>query len=218
MAKQVAHEIKNPLTPMKLSVQHLRQAFHDRAANLDEILDTVTKTIVEQIETLSRIASEFSHFGRMPRRKLEECDLQDVLRESIQLFEQDRNVVFSCHFAPSLPPIFADREELRRAFINLIRNGIQAMDGKGRIDIHTEHEEGEVRITIRDEGKGIPEEVQDKLFQPNFSTKTDGMGLGLAIVKKTVDDLGGTVVLVPAEGKGTAARISLPLKEEGEGS
>jgi len=216
MAKQVAHEIKNPLTPMKLSVQHLRQAFHDRASNLDEILNTVTTTLVEQIETLSRIASEFSHFARMPRRRFEACDLQDVLRESTQLFEQDRNIVFSSRIEPGLPPVQADREELRRAFINLIRNGIQAMDGKGRIDIEARREEGGVRITIRDEGKGIPEELRAKLFQPNFSTKTDGMGLGLAIVKKTVDDLGGSVALLPAEGKGTVASIFLPLEEVGE--
>jgi two-component system nitrogen regulation sensor histidine kinase NtrY len=216
MAKQVAHEIKNPLTPMKLSVQHLRQAFHDRAGNLDEIMETVTKTIIDQIETLSRIASEFSHFGRMPKRHMEECDLQAVLQESAQLFEQDRNILFSYDFASSLPPIIADREELRRAFINLIRNGIQAMDGKGRIDIRTAREESGISITIRDEGKGIPEEMRGKLFQPNFSTKTDGMGLGLAIVKKTIDDLGGTVELLPVEGKGTVARIFLPLtgKEE----
>jgi two-component system nitrogen regulation sensor histidine kinase NtrY len=216
MAKQVAHEIKNPLTPMKLSVQHLRQAFHDRAENLNEILDAVTKTIIDQIETLSRIASEFSHFGRMPRRQVGECDLHAVLRESAQLFEQDRNIVFSFRLAPSLPPVLADREELRRAFINLIRNGIQAMDGRGRIDIRTGQEEGGIRITIRDEGRGIPEEMRGKLFQPNFSTKTDGMGLGLAIVKKTIDDLGGTVSLLPAEGKGTEASIFLPLagKEE----
>jgi signal transduction histidine kinase len=216
MAKQVAHEIKNPLTPMKLSVQHLRQAFHDRAANLDEILNTVTATLVEQIETLSRIASEFSHFARMPRRRFEACDIQDVLRESTQLFEQDRNIVFSSRIDPGLPAVQADREELRRAFINLIRNGIQAMDGKGRIDIEARREEGGVRITIRDEGKGIPEELRAKLFQPNFSTKTDGMGLGLAIVKKTIDDLGGSVVLLPAEGKGTIASIFLPLEEVGE--
>lgn len=215
MAKQVAHEIKNPLTPMKLSVQHLRQAFRDRAEGFGGILETVSETIIEQIETLSRIASEFSHFGQMPRRKPEECDLHGVLRESVQLFEQDRNVVVSSHFAPSIPPILADREELRRAFINLIRNGIQAMEGKGRIEIRTSREEGGIRITIRDEGKGIPEEMRDKLFQPNFSTKTDGMGLGLAIVKKTISDLGGTVALIPAEGKGTVASIFLPLPEEG---
>jgi len=217
MAKQVAHEIKNPLTPMKLSVQHLRQAFRDRAEGFSEILETVSKTIIEQIETLSRIASEFSHFGQMPRRKLEECDLHVVLRESVQLFEQDRNVVVSSHLAPSIPPILADREELRRAFINLIRNGIQSMDGRGRIEIRTAREEGGIRITIRDEGKGVPEEMRDRLFQPNFSTKTDGMGLGLAIVKKTVGDLGGPVLLLPAEGKGTIASIFLPLPDEGGG-
>lgn len=210
MAKQVAHEIKNPLTPMRLSVQHLRQAFRDKVQNFDEILDTVSRTIIEQIDTLSRIASEFSHFARMPRRQLVQCDVNALLRESVELFQHDRNVRFSFSLADRLPSALGDKEEVRRAFINIIRNGIQAMGEKGRIDIETRGADGGVRITIRDHGKGIPAEMREKLFQPNFSTKTDGMGLGLAIVKKTFDDMGGTVTLEPAEGGGTAARFFIP--------
>jgi two-component system, NtrC family, nitrogen regulation sensor histidine kinase NtrY len=210
MAKQVAHEIKNPLTPMRLSVQHLRQAFRDKARNFEDILDTVSRTMIEQIDTLSRIASEFSHFARMPRRQLVQCEVNDLLRESVELFQHDRNVRFSFSLADGLPSVVGDKEEVRRAFINIIRNGIQAMEEKGRIDIVTGATEGGIRITIRDQGKGIPGEMREKLFQPNFSTKTDGMGLGLAIVKKTFDDMGGTVALEPAEGGGTAAIIFIP--------
>ncbi len=211
MAKQVAHEIKNPLTPMRLSIQHLRQTYRDKAHDFDQILDNVTRTVIDQIDTLSRIASEFSHFARMPRRQLGECNVNEVLKESVRLFAQDAGVGFDVTTDASVRLVTADREELRRAFINIIRNGIQAMDGHGRIVITTERRETAVRIRIRDFGKGIPEEMNEKLFQPNFSTKTDGMGMGLAIVKKTVDDLGGTVTIARAPRKGTVVTIELPV-------
>jgi two-component system nitrogen regulation sensor histidine kinase NtrY len=211
MAKQVAHEIKNPLTPMRLSIQHLRQTYRDKARDFDQILDNVTRTVIDQIDTLSRIASEFSHFARMPRRQLGECNVNEVLRESVRLFAQDAGIGFDVSTDETVRPLTADREELRRAFINIVRNGIQAMDGQGKIVITTEQMETAVRISIRDFGKGIPEEVKEKLFQPNFSTKTDGMGMGLAIVKKTIDDLGGTVTISRAPHKGTVVSIELPV-------
>jgi len=210
MAKQVAHEIKNPLTPMKLSIQHLRQTYRDKAHDFDQILDNVTRTVIDQIDTLGRIASEFSHFARMPKRQLEEYDVNAVLRESVHLFSQDSGVRFEVTADASVPPVTADREELRRAFINIIRNGIQAMDGRGKIVITTARVQGGVRISIRDFGRGVPEEMKEKLFQPNFSTKTDGMGMGLAIVKKTIDDLGGSVTIGRAPRKGTVVTIELP--------
>jgi signal transduction histidine kinase len=213
MAKQVAHEIKNPLTPMKLAVQHLRQTYKDRVTDFDEVMTTVTKTIIEQIDTLSRIASEFSHFARMPKRQLEHCDVNEVVQESVRLFDQHAGIRFNLVTTPALPPVVADREELRRAFINIIRNGIQAMDGSGTIGIRTDHVPEGVRIEIADAGGGIPDEVRAKLFQPNFSTKTDGMGLGLAIVKQTVDDLAGTIAIESASGAGTRVTIILPPAE-----
>jgi signal transduction histidine kinase len=132
------------------------------------------------------------------------------------LFEQDRNVEFRLDQAEDLPPIAADREELRRAFINVLRNGMQAMEGKGRIEIETRFVNCQIRIAIRDHGRGIPEEMEGRLFQPNFSTKSDGMGLGLAIVKKTIDDLGGTVSLEPAPEGGTVAVIVIPIDRDVE--
>jgi len=210
MAKQVAHEIKNPLTPMRLSVQHLRQTFQDRVPDFDKVLESVTKTIVEQIDTLSRIASEFSHFARMPRREIAECDVNTLVRESLNLFAQEAGIRFETRLAEDIPLIAADREELRRAFINILRNSVQALEGRGKIVVATRKEKEGVRIAFRDFGPGIPEEVKAKLFQPNFSTKTDGMGLGLAIVKKTIDDLGGTVRIDSTLGEGTTVTIQLP--------
>jgi signal transduction histidine kinase len=214
MAQQVAHEIKNPLTPMKLALQHLRQTYKDKIPDLDRVFDEVSRTIIEQIDALSRIASEFSHFARMPKPRLEPCDVNDVLDECMRLFDQELGVRFEVTKDRKAPPILADREELRRAFINIIRNSIQAMENGGPIVITTTKSEAAVVVTIRDFGVGIPDELKEKLFQPNFSTKTDGMGLGLAIVKKTIDDLNGSISIESQEGEGTTVKISFPAKDE----
>ncbi|MBI5472909.1 MAG: HAMP domain-containing protein [Ignavibacteriae bacterium] len=213
MAKQVAHEIKNPLTPMKLALQHLRQTYKDKVENFDEIFEEVSQMVIRQVDALSRIASEFSSFARMPSARLEKCSLNDVLREAVYLFEQDTRVKFATHFGQHIPPIMADREELRRAFINIIRNGIQAMNGEGRMIVTTEQQNGGVEIRIRDFGVGIPDEIKGKLFQPNFSTKTDGMGLGLAIVKKTVEDMQGSITLESVVNEGTTVIVHIPLPQ-----
>jgi two-component system, NtrC family, nitrogen regulation sensor histidine kinase NtrY len=210
MAKQVAHEIKNPLTPMKLAIQHLRMTYRDRVEDFDQVLQDVTRTIIEQIDTLSRIASEFSHFARMPKGKLEPCDVREVLTETRHLFDRQESVEFEMDLADVLSPVLADREELRRAFINIVRNALQAMDNKGGIRMTAAMAGEEVHVTIADTGPGIPEDVKAKLFQPNFSTKTEGMGLGLAIVKKTVDDLGGSIEISSVPGSGTTVSILLP--------
>jgi signal transduction histidine kinase len=214
MAKQVAHEIKNPLTPMKLAIQHLRQTYRDKVENFDEIFDEVTQMVIRQVDALSRIASEFSSFARMPKSKLEKLSVNDVLREAAYLFEQDDRITCETTLQPHLPPIMADREELRRAFINIIRNGVQAMNGEGRIIISSMLHPDNIEIRIRDFGSGIPDEIRGKLFQPNFSTKTDGMGLGLAIVKKTLEDMNGTIELESVMNEGTTVIIHISLKQE----
>jgi signal transduction histidine kinase len=203
---------------MRLSIQHLRRTYLDGAEHFGEILDSVTKTVIEQIDTLSRIASEFSHFARMPRRNLDRLDVGRVIEEAVRLFSQESSVMFDLRIRDGIPPIVADREELRRALINIIRNGIQAMDGTGSILIQSSSEGGGVSISVTDFGKGVPADMLDKLFMPNFSTKTDGMGLGLAIVRKTVEDLHGTVTLKSEEGKGTTVSVWLPAADpEGAG-
>jgi two-component system nitrogen regulation sensor histidine kinase NtrY len=212
MAKQVAHEIKNPLTPIKLSIQHLLQAYKDEAKDYGEILQRVSATVIEQIEVLSRIASEFSNFARMPERRFERVDVKQLLQETVALFSDVRGIEFRTKLADTGVILVADKDELRRVFVNLIRNSVQAMEQGGTISVELEVLDRFCRITITDTGSGIPEELQPKVFQPNFSTKTDGTGLGLAIAAKVIEDLNGTIHLRSTMGKGTTVEVRIPLK------
>ncbi len=226
MARQVAHEIKNPLTPMKLSIQHLRRAFrHEAEMDTDSkfggLFDRITSTLIEQIEALVRIADEFSTFARLPTRVMEPLDLNEVIQEAVRLMEEDAAahcIELDLHPAPLV--VEADREELRRTYINLLKNALQALpeDREGRVCVTTTIVDGNdgpvVESCVTDNGTGIPPEVQDKIFEPNFSTKTSGTGLGLAIAQKTLDDLDGTIDYETTEGEGTTFRLQLPLADE----
>jgi signal transduction histidine kinase len=211
MAKQVAHEIKNPLTPMQLSVQHLRRAYEDGARDFGSILAHVSQVLLDQIETLSRIATEFSRFARMPDRRPVPCDVHQLLADASDLFAQHPGVTLTTSLAAEQMTVLADVEELRRAFVNILRNAVQAMAEHGSITIETEQSGERIVIGITDSGPGISDSVKENLFKPNFSTKTEGMGLGLAIVKKTIDDLQGDIRIESEPGKGTTVRITLPV-------
>jgi two-component system nitrogen regulation sensor histidine kinase NtrY len=212
MAKQVAHEIKNPLTPMKLSIQHLRQAYADRVQDFHLLLDQVSQTIIEQVESLSRIAAEFSRYAKMPERKLEPCQVHDVLLDAVRLFDQEKKIQFKVNLAEGEAAILADKEELRRVFINVLRNAVQAITGEGEIRVTTKLTDGQIEIAIADTGRGIPDELKERLFEPNFSTKSEGMGLGLAISKQTVVDLNGRIEIESVVGKGTQVKITFPVE------
>ena len=224
MARQVAHEIKNPLTPMKLSVQHLRRAYKqpDTGGSPDVhrfagLLDRITKTLIEQIDALDRIAGEFSTFARLPRRDPQVIDLSAVVKEAATVFgdERERARGRSPSLSLEADPLLveADREELRRAFINLFKNALQALsEGQGSVVARTwRGKDGLAYAEVSDTGPGIPEEIRDKIFQPNFSTKTSGMGLGLAIVQKSIRASGGTIDFTTEQGEGTTFTIRLPL-------
>jgi signal transduction histidine kinase len=210
MAKQVAHEIRNPLTPMKLAVQHLQRAWQDGAVHIGDIIEKVTRTLIDQIERLSRISDEFSRFGRMPRRSTAQVDVGETLAETVALFGSHVEVEFSLQIDEALPSVVADREELGRAFTNLLRNAVQAVQEHGRISIVAQRDLEAIRIHITDNGSGIPPELLPRIFEPNFSTKTEGMGLGLAIVKKIIDDAGGEIRINSTPDEGTAVTIILP--------
>jgi signal transduction histidine kinase len=210
MAKQVAHEIRNPLTPIKLSIQHVRQAFKDKAPNREEILQRVTQTVIDQIEVLSRIASEFSSFAKMPESKFERLNIDDLLKETIDLFREVQGVRFIHTLASPTVMIVVDRDQLRGVFINIIRNAIQAIQKAGTITAETSLEKHICIIKISDTGPGIPEEIRTRIFEPNFSTKTEGMGLGLAIARRVIEDHGGTISCSSERGKGTTFEIRLP--------
>ncbi len=211
MARQVAHEIKNPLTPINLAVQHLQKTYFDKSKDFEEILNQSATMIKEQIEALNRIASEFSFFGRLPSRNLSVHNVNEVVMDAAKLFSRFENLNLKYELHQTDLFVLADEEELRRAFINIIRNAVQAVNEKGDIGIYTEKKGDNVIIKISDTGTGISAENGQKIFEPNFSTKTDGMGLGLAIVKKTVDDMKGSISYVTKINTGTTFIITLPL-------
>jgi len=211
MAKQVAHEIRNPLTPMKLAAQHLQRARIDKAPNIDEIISAVLGVIIDQVDTLARISDEFSRFARMPLRKPTEVDIGAILRETAALFGHDDNITVDVSIDAQLPPVIADREELSRAFTNILRNSAQAIDVKGSISITAEPVPGGIEIRISDTGIGIHPAALQRIFEPNFSTKTEGMGLGLAIVKRIVDDTGGSIRIESEPGAGAVVIVRLPV-------
>ncbi|MCB0719113.1 MAG: HAMP domain-containing protein [Bacteroidetes bacterium] len=229
MARQVAHEIKNPLTPMKLSIQYLRRSFDsekDRdSAEFGSLFKRITTTLVEQIDALARIANEFSTFARMPQRVIEDLDLNEVVREAATLMEAEEGISIRVKLFDRPLVVKADREELRRIYINLIKNGIQAVPDsrQGKIEIVTRAERANdesgsamAYSEVKDNGAGIPSELQEKIFEPNFSTKTSGTGLGLAIVRKSIEDLNGEIGFETRTGRGTTFWIRLPLTHDDE--
>ncbi|MCF8363849.1 MAG: hypothetical protein K9G70_14630, partial [Prolixibacteraceae bacterium] len=190
MAKQIAHEIKNPLTPMKLNIQFLQRT-SPAEPNYTEKVEKVTNMLIEQINNLSAIASEFSNFAKIPRAKKERFNLTQRLSETIELYDFTGQVSINKDF-PDDKEIFvvADKEQLSRAVINLIRNGIQSIpEGrKGKIIINLTEQNKKVIITIKDNGKGIPDYLKESIFVPNFTTKSSGAGLGLAITKNIIEN------------------------------
>lgn len=188
------------------------EAYRQGAKNFGDVLERVAKTVVEQIEVLTRIASEFSNFARMPERRFERVDLNLLLRETIDLFKEVRGITFKADLSATPAVVVADRDELRRVFINIVRNSVQAMDRGGAITVSLVIDRQICTIRIADTGIGIPDDIQSKVFQPNFSTKTDGMGLGLAIAQKVIEDLNGAIRLESKMGQGTTVEMRIPLR------
>ncbi len=216
MAKQVAHEIKNPLTPMKLSVQHLQRAWKEKSSNLDNIMNQVSNTMIEQIDTLSNIATEFSNFAKMPKANNEIVDLGAVIRNIVTLYSE--NDAATLTYYEHKPPgfyVFSDKEQLIRVFSNLVKNAIQAIPAqtKGHIHVELKKEYGNVIASVKDNGSGIPESEITRIFVPNFTTKTGGMGLGLAMVKSIVEQAGGSVSFTSKFNEGATFYVSLPVFE-----
>lgn len=215
MAKQIAHEIKNPLTPMKLSIQHLQRTAGERGdREWSERVDKISQTLIEQIDNLSSIATEFSNFAKMPLAKNEEVELSRKIMNTIDLFKEDESCEIEYLNKAGKPLIvYADKKQLSRVFINLIKNGIQAVpdDREVRISITLEKIDNFARVSIRDNGRGIPVEIREKLFQPNFTTKSSGMGLGLAIVRNIINNAGGTINYNTDPGNGSVFFVDLPL-------
>jgi signal transduction histidine kinase len=217
MAKQVAHEIKNPLTPMKLSVQHLQRAWKEQHPDLERIMQRFSQTLIEQIDTLSNIATEFSNFAKMPKANRERTDLSQVIRNVVALHSANENVTITFYEHPGNAYfVYADREQMVRVFTNLIKNAIQAIpdNRSGHVHIEMKKENGMIRVNVKDNGIGIPDSERDRIFTPNFTTKTGGMGLGLAMVKNIVDLSGGNISFESETDAGTVFTLVLPYFAE----
>jgi two-component system nitrogen regulation sensor histidine kinase NtrY len=216
MAKQVAHEIKNPLTPMKLSVQHLQRAYGSGPSEkLDALFARTSQLIIDQIDSLSTMASEFSNFAKMPEDKFVVFNISEIIEGTIDLFRQSENVDIRSKVAKDVF-VLADPEQVRRMFNNLIKNAIQAIpeDTNGRVEVHLTALKRSVKISVKDNGIGIPEANYAKVFVPNFSTKNSGMGLGLAICRKIVETAKGSISFTSEVNKGTTFIVNLPTVEK----
>ncbi len=214
MAKQIAHEIKNPLTPMKLGIQHLQRIWNSDDEQREEQVAKITRTLIEQIDNLSAIATEFSNFAKMPVANNVTLDLVDLLKDAISLFQEyDKYTIVLNTGDLAHVYIYADKEQVNRVLINLIKNAMQSFsEGReGRIDIRLQLTGNNALISVADRGKGIPENIRDSLFQPNFTTKSSGMGMGLAIVKSIVETAGGKIWYETEMKKGTTFYVLLPL-------
>lgn len=215
MAKQVAHEIKNPLTPMRLSVQHLEKAWRENVPDFNQRLARFTKTMVEQIDNLSLIAGEFSDFAKMPAGKNGPINLRAFIPEVLDLYNDIDKVKIELQMPDGDEPIlvYSDRNQLIRVFNNLIRNSIQAYNKNkvARIRIVCELSDTFAKCHVIDFGCGIPEEQKVNIFSPYFTTKTGGMGLGLSMVKSIIENNRGEVGFVSQENTGTTFSFTLPL-------
>ncbi len=212
MAKQIAHEIKNPLTPMKLSIQFLQKAINENASNIKELSASVSATLVEQMDYLSNIASEFSNFANIEKNNPERLDIIASINAITQLYIGNDKVKFICENVASSHLIYADKTHINRIFTNLFLNSIQAVAENEQpiISIEDELVEDKIIIKITDNGKGITQDIQQKIFMPNFTTKTSGTGLGLSMCKRMVEQAGGNISFKTTE-NGTTFFVEFPL-------
>ena len=214
MAKQVAHEIKNPLTPMKLSAQHLERSYKDGVGDWGKRLEKFTQTLIEQIDALTNIANEFSNFAKMPKANLEVLNLAQIIGSVVSLYQNSEDYAVEVNYNNGEHlQVLADKDQLIRLFNNLIKNAIQAIpeDRKGLIRIEFFADHKQVRVAVSDNGKGIEEEKRAYIFTPNFTTKNAGMGLGLAMAKSIVENCKASIDFTSKVNEGTTFSIVFPL-------
>jgi len=209
MAKQVAHEIKNPLTPMRLSVQSFQRKFDPNDPDARQKIDEYSKTLIQQIDTMSSIASAFSNFAKMPAQKNETLNVVEVVDLALDIFAEDY-LTFKCDKKEIIAKL--DRTQLIRVITNLVKNAIQAISqiDNPKVDIELTDDSKNVIIIVSDNGHGITDENKPKVFEPKFTTKTSGMGLGLAMIKNIIETYNGNITFTSNEGEGSTFKVTLP--------
>jgi signal transduction histidine kinase len=213
MARQVAHEIKNPLTPIQLSAEHLRRVHHDQGQPLGAVLEGCVDSILGQVRLLRQIASEFSSFASSPRAKSAPVDVPELIAEILNPYRAglEGRIEIENRVAGPLPQVFVDRTLVLRALANIVENSLHAMPGKGRLTVDATSDADFVSIAVQDTGVGMDEDALARAFEPYFSTKTSGTGLGLPIAKRNIELNGGHVDLTSRKGDGTTVRVRLPI-------
>ena len=214
VAQRIAHEIKNPLTPIQLSAQRLRKKFAEKAADFDSVFEESTGVIVNEVHGLKRMLDEFSKFARMPAPQMARGSLEDVIQEVVMLYRgAHRDVEFVVELDEALPPLNFDRAQMNRVLVNLFDNAIQAMNQQGRLWVSTQYDfkRHRVVVSVADEGVGIKPEEQDQLFMPYFSRTRGGTGLGLAIVHRIITDHEGQIRAFSNQPKGAVFTFELPV-------
>ncbi|MCL2669878.1 MAG: ATP-binding protein [Syntrophaceae bacterium] len=220
VAQRMAHEIKNPLTPVQLSAQRLQKRYGDLVGPEDKIFHECTQTIIDQVEVLKNLVNEFSQYARLPVTLLQLTDLNEVIRDPVILFQDAAHKGITCDFRPGadIPALMLDPEQIRRVMVNLLDNAVAAIDqGPGRIEISTRYipETGKARVTVADNGSGVSPGYKVKMFEPYFSTKQSGTGLGLAIVDSIIADHHGSVSVKDNHPRGTVFVFELPVAPNG---
>ena len=212
MAKQVAHEIKNPLTPMKLSIQHLQRSVNINSTELKERIERTTTTLVEQIETLSNIATAFSSFAKLPSKELQLLDVIPILKNAVELYAHSLLIELEVPEDLTSAVIMGDNDQLLRVFNNVLKNAVQATENieSPAIKVFIEDLENYYVVKVSDNGIGITERQAERIFEPNFTTKSSGTGLGLAMSKSIVDNMNGKITFTSTVNVGTTFQIELP--------
>ncbi|MBC7874118.1 MAG: GHKL domain-containing protein, partial [Ferruginibacter sp.] len=213
MARQVAHEIKNPLTPMKLSIQYLQKAINNNQPNVKELSSNVANTLVEQIDHLSKIAADFSQFANIGTTNVTTFDLHEVLASLKELYTADDSIRFDWKPVNDKVVVEADKTQMNRLFTNLFANAIEACHENGicKIEVAEIRTDDTIRISIKDNGEGIAPEMQQRIFIPNFTTKSSGTGLGLAMCMGIVEQAHGKIWFETEQGRGTIFHVELPV-------
>lgn len=212
MAKQIAHEIKNPLTPLKLGLQLLNKSWKDKDPKFDQKFQKFSYSFIDQIETLSRIATEFSDFAKLPDAKPEVVNIFEIISRAISIFNQSDNLRIDYTPAAAFYLVRVNKDQLIRCFNKLLKNAIEAMpeNHAGVISITYVSSQKHITIEIKDNGSGIPENIRENIFQPNFTTKSSGTGLGLAFVKNAIENTGGKIWFETELNKGTTFHLLFP--------
>ena len=211
MARNVAHEVKNPLTPIAVAVADLKRSFEQKRADFPEILERAVHTVTEEVDTLKRMLQEFTDFARLPAPVKTRCSAADVMNDLEGLYSHDVAAGRLAFARPAAPVTFqADAGLLRRALVNLIKNGLEAVNGNGRVMVSAAADPADVEFAVRDDGPGLSPGQREQLFVPGFTTKPDGSGLGLTLVERVVTDHGGTVTVESEPGRGTRFRLRIP--------